>query len=809
MIKKLIEDMSNNLVTGREFDNLLKSYLADEFHGAVKVKYELRDKDGTTYTYGVCDDERSTSSALYDLEDGYEVNISVWQKKDELKKEDCKELFFTYWNKEFCDSTCGLPATDRGSFTEKCNNTIKKWQKENKSIAVIMMDLDHFKEVNDKYDHEVGTQLLSTFSRILFNAIGGKGILIHQSGDEFDLLLVYEDYIQILELMHSIYKAVCSHDFIEAPDIDLTMSIGVWIIDSNEEADFLSVRTKAENVYAPKEKNTVKQRNSIRFDKKNNLKQYGKNSIKLALIRILGNIHNSKLFHNVYLDYISNFVSKLLLNNIQEEVDNFLNWINPQYCNNIRCTLLSKKWDVSAELDCVEIGLAVLHGILKNKNIEKGKIRFNVKNSKLVIGIGESSILKLENIIEGDVIWEISDYAKISQNTDVRKFVLVQAGYTNEIDLPEDIFYKIVRVDARPSIGGGLPDFWARTLSALVTSMKENPNFSDIVICGDVQNTKCVKDFLESISKWDDKKVRYISKKTYKSYGDILDFQKKFANHVNTFLDINELIEHIFSISQNVGYKEKSTLVDEKRKKRFIERRLSYEQIELDIVDGCRVNTIAQAFPVVLEILRKSQNSETKIVDQAGRELLELTNFKILLKTPKIERLPEYYYYDEKEIDTYYEGVFKGEKGLFIQRLEKDNQLEEMIEHVANAINEENIYATRRAILVVQNEIQIGQNYSPVGLVAIWLAPRFVNSKVVIDYSYTWRTVEAIVGLPLSLYASVKFAEEITEKIVKKVGASKCNIEMGKIAYIAHSLHMFTDEESMNIVRGIINEVSV
>lgn len=132
-----------------------------------------------------------------------------------------------------------------------------------------------------------------------------------------------------------------------------------------------------------------------------------------------------------------------------------------------------------------------------------------------------------------------------------------------------------------------------------------------------------------------------------------------------------------------------------------------------------------------------------------------------------------------------------------------------MLKHVVVAITGEHEYATRRAILVVENEVQIGNNYSPLGLVSIWLAPRFVGKKVVIDYSYTWRTVEALVGLPLSMYASIMYAENLTNQIINKTQNSKCDVEMGTVSYLAHSLHMFTDTESMNIVRGIINEVSI
>ena len=131
-----------------------------------------------------------------------------------------------------------------------------------------------------------------------------------------------------------------------------------------------------------------------------------------------------------------------------------------------------------------------------------------------------------------------------------------------------------------------------------------------------------------------------------------------------------------------------------------------------------------------------------------------------------------------------------------------------MLERIKTAIvNPDKRYATRRAILVVPN-CEPSEGSYPLGLVSVWLAPRFIREKIVIDFSYTWRTVEALVGLPESMYASVRFAEELTNTIKEQCEIA-INIEMGKISYIAHSLHMFLDRESMNIVRGIINDASI
>ncbi len=810
MYKNIVDRMNNELVTGNEFRVLLNTFLKNTFYEDVKLQYVLSDKDKNEYKYGIAGNGKPQLFKVCKLEDDYELQIEIWQDNPQLSLDASEELFKAFWNSNYCDSVCGLPATDRGVFTKKCDQTIQKWQKSGKAVAFVMMDLDNFKQVNSIHGYKMGTDVISEFSRILFKAIDGEGILIHQNGDEFDLLFTYDKHTQIIELLHLIYLDAKNHKYSNVEDLDLTMAIGVYIITPEEQIDFLSARARAEDAYHPKEKNGTKQRNSIRIVKDKNFPELGDNTLETGLLRVLANIYNESLFHNIFLDYISYMVSRInKAEDLQNEINTYLDWINPSYDNKYRSTVFCEKWDTEITFSFFDIALSCLQGLLMNNKIKKNNLSLTINENEIKITIEEENILYYSSpSIVGDLKWTQSKDTKITNSTKTNRSVLVLAGYTTELNLPEDVFYKIVKVDARPFLGGGLPDLWAATLSDLINCMKENPNFNDIVIFGDTNNTKNVINYLNDIASWDAQKMSYISKKTYKPYGDILEFKEKFCNHINVFSDRKNLVIHIFENHKVLNDLTHSTNANNVTTKRFMERVLPNENLKLEITDGCKTDTISHAFPIVLEILRGKCSNSKVIIDQADRQLLELTDFKILLENPGKDKLPEYYSCDEKALDDYYKSVFLDTNGLFRKRIEKNNQLKETIKHVVLAISGERRYATRRAILIIDNEIQSG-NYSPLGLVSIWLTPRFIDDKIVIDYSYTWRTVEALVGLPFSLYASVKFAEHLTdlinEKTIDKIG----EIELGQVSYIAHSLHMFTDEEGMNIVRGIINEVSI
>lgn len=809
--RKTKDLLEKRLVSGVEFDGILKDLL-EKIGDDVRIQYILSDKDNNQYKFGICGDGNPSASYNVTLEDDYSLKMDIWQKHIFLKEEECKDMFQAYWNN--CDCVTGMSATDRRSYIKKCDFTVNEWLREGKKMAFFMIDLDHFKEINTKRNHSIGTKVISEFSRLLLKTINGRGILIHQSGDEFDLLLIYKDVNMVMKLAHEIFCAVGNYSFSEEKDIQLTMAMGVWLSEKTTEVKFMDARNSAENAYDQKVKNGGKQRNSVRISMDRDKEEFGKTNYKLALVRIMTNLHNN-IFHNIFLDYISYYSSTEKIDgNFQKMIDVFLEWVNPQSCNAIRCTCKTNLFDTKAEFSCSEVALAVLQGLLTNNSICGCKICMKTQDNKIMIFVDEKCIYTTKNeVFEEDILCELSEYSKLNQKKCQRKVILVYAGYNAKIDIPEDVFYKVVRVDTRPTIGGGLPDSWASILSVLITYMDNNSEFSDIIISGDLDNTKKVKYYLQNIEKWgnDDEALqyKYIAQKLYRSESEICRFQQRFKEHVFTVFDNEEIISCLYSIQESAEFQLYNQMRETELLDRFLERNLSYDNIALRYIDGCRVKTIAEAFPIVLEIMRKYSNEPgtRKIKDQANRELIEVIDFKIVLQTPGVNKLPQYYNKDQKELNEYYDNILGKKDALFRTRIEKDKQLSAVMEHIAIAIKGKNSYSTRRAILVVPNEIKFEQEYSPVGLVAIWMAPRFVENSVVVDFSYTWRTVEAIVGLPLSLYASVMFSEELTDMIQEK--CSDMRVEMGHVSYIANSLHMFMDDAGIDIVRGIVNEVSI
>ncbi len=85
------------------------------------------------------------------------------------------------------DPLTGLP--NRREFIRKLNLTIRRVHEEGGEHALLYLDLEHFKQINDTAGHLVGDQVLQTLSGHLLNELKDGDILCRIGGDEFSMLI--------------------------------------------------------------------------------------------------------------------------------------------------------------------------------------------------------------------------------------------------------------------------------------------------------------------------------------------------------------------------------------------------------------------------------------------------------------------------------------------------------------------------------------------------------------------------------------------------------------------------------------------
>ncbi len=137
------------------------------------------------------------------------------------------------------DALTGLP--NRRMFTDRLTFALNQAHRYHKQIAVVFMDLDHFKNINDSFGHDAGDQLLKDVAERLGYCVRETDTMARIGGDEFNILLPdihhAEDTTIIVEKIMAAFQRPFS---IQGHDFHITASMGISIYpDDGKFADTL------------------------------------------------------------------------------------------------------------------------------------------------------------------------------------------------------------------------------------------------------------------------------------------------------------------------------------------------------------------------------------------------------------------------------------------------------------------------------------------------------------------------------------------------------------------------------------------
>jgi diguanylate cyclase (GGDEF)-like protein len=76
-----------------------------------------------------------------------------------------------------------------GTFVDYLHNEVRKVDRYGGSLALVMIDIDHFKRFNDRYGHEAGNELLRLLGETLGKAVRGADMAARYGGEEFAILI--------------------------------------------------------------------------------------------------------------------------------------------------------------------------------------------------------------------------------------------------------------------------------------------------------------------------------------------------------------------------------------------------------------------------------------------------------------------------------------------------------------------------------------------------------------------------------------------------------------------------------------------
>ncbi len=153
---------------------------------------------------------------------------------------------------------------NRRYFIETCTARLAEAARQDYPLSLLMIDVDHFKRVNDEHGHGVGDEVLVAIAQLLHSSCRSSDVSARLGGEEFTVLFGFCDQHDAIEKAEALRKAVEQHPFTCGT---VTVSIGISTRDNQHPmADFNTLYNEADSaLYAAK----ADGRNRVRHNQHN------------------------------------------------------------------------------------------------------------------------------------------------------------------------------------------------------------------------------------------------------------------------------------------------------------------------------------------------------------------------------------------------------------------------------------------------------------------------------------------------------------------------------------------------------------
>lgn len=195
---------------------------------------------------------QSTVPSRFRLRELEYIRSSMVQTFDRLDNEK-NELY----RQARTDTLSGL--ANRNYLNERLNWLISEYSRTGQEFAILFMDLDNFKTVNDMLGHEVGDTLLKNVSTIIQEVLRDYDIIARVGGDEFVIVLnYYESNFELTHIINRILNRISDVHMVDTHPVKVSASIG--IVCFPKDGDNISALMKNADIAMYEAKNSGKNR---------------------------------------------------------------------------------------------------------------------------------------------------------------------------------------------------------------------------------------------------------------------------------------------------------------------------------------------------------------------------------------------------------------------------------------------------------------------------------------------------------------------------------------------------------------------
>ena len=158
---------------------------------------------------------------------------NLQQAQEALEREATRDSLTDLWN--------------RRAILDLLKREMARSNREGQPIAAVMVDVDHFKEINDRIGHLAGDQVLREVTRRISSTLRSTDVLGRIGGEEFLIILYPGEEKTAVEVMERARCACASTPVtVESEDFEVTVSLGAAVAENLNESDLATILKAAD-----------------------------------------------------------------------------------------------------------------------------------------------------------------------------------------------------------------------------------------------------------------------------------------------------------------------------------------------------------------------------------------------------------------------------------------------------------------------------------------------------------------------------------------------------------------------------------
>ena len=135
---------------------------------------------------------------------------------------------------------------NRRVFFERLDAELARSRRHGNALSLLMVDVDHFKSINDRHGHQVGDVVLADIATGLRDTLRTADVVARYGGEEFSIILPETGLEEATRAAERVRAAIAAHRFpVAAGAVQVTVSVGVACMQPEEAADQLVFRADA------------------------------------------------------------------------------------------------------------------------------------------------------------------------------------------------------------------------------------------------------------------------------------------------------------------------------------------------------------------------------------------------------------------------------------------------------------------------------------------------------------------------------------------------------------------------------------